>query len=111
MFPSGPAGVALLLLRLSVASLIVAMICLNSLPPWLSICVAIVAVALLVGLFTRFVAALCAMLVMLFFLEHHGRGIDVVIVLHTASALAVALLGPGAYSVDAYLFGRRVMNF
>jgi hypothetical protein len=111
MFPSGPAGVALLMLRLSVASLVVAMICLNFLPQWLSICAAIVAVALLVGLFARFAAALCATLVMLFFLEHHGREIDVVIVLHAASALAVALLGPGAYSVDAYLFGRRVIKF
>lgn len=111
MFPSGPAGVALLLLRLSVASLMVAMIYLNSPPPWLSICVAIVAVALLVGLFTRIVATLCAAVVMLFFLKHHGREIDMVIVLHAASALAVALLGSGAYSIDAYLFGRRVVKF
>jgi len=111
MFPSGHAGVALLLLRLSVASLVVAMICLNSPPQWLSLCVAIVAVALLVGLFTRFAAALCAALVMLFFLKYHVRVIDVVIVLHAASALAVTLLGPGAYSVDAYLFGRRVFKF
>jgi uncharacterized membrane protein YphA (DoxX/SURF4 family) len=111
MFPSGPAGVALLLLRLSVASLIAAMICLNSPVAWLSICVAILAVALLFGLYTRFAAALCAALVMLFFLKHHGHKIDVAIVLHAASALAIALLGPGAYSVDAYLFGRRVMKF
>jgi hypothetical protein len=111
MFPSGPAGAALLLLRLSVASLIAAMIYLNSPPQWLSICIGIMAVALLVGLFTRFAAALCATLVMLFFLEHHCCTIDVVIVLHAANALAVALLGPGAYSVDAYLFGRRVIEF
>jgi|ERR1700678_1314540 uncharacterized membrane protein YphA (DoxX/SURF4 family) len=111
MFPSGPAGVALLLLRLSVAALIVTMIYLNFPSQWLSIGVAIVAVALLVGMFARLAAALCAALVMLFFLTHHARAIDIVIALHTASAVAVALLGPGAYSVDAYLFGRRVIEF
>jgi hypothetical protein len=84
MFPSGPAGVALLLRRLSVASLIVAMLHLNFPPQWLSVGIAIVAVALLVGLSARFAAALCA---------------------------AFALLGVGAYSIDARLFGRRVITF
>ena len=111
IFPSGLAGVGLLLLRLSVASLIVAMVYLNSTPKWPDTCVAILAVALLAGLFTRFAAALCAALVMLFVLRHHDSVADVVIVLHAASAIAVALLGPGAFSVDAYLFGRRVIKF
>lgn len=110
MFPSGPAGVALLLLRLSAASLMVAMNYLYSAPNWLGACAVIVAVALLIGVFTRFAAALCAAFVILYFVEHHGSVLEVVIVLHAAGALAVALLGPGAYSIDSFLFGRRVIE-
>jgi uncharacterized membrane protein YphA (DoxX/SURF4 family) len=110
MFPSGPAGIALLLLRISAASLMVATNYHYSAPQWLSVCAVIAAVALLIGFFARFAAALCAAFVILFFVEHHGGMIEVAIVLHAAGALAVALLGPGAYSIDAFLFGRRVIQ-
>jgi putative oxidoreductase len=111
VFPSGAAGAALLLLRLSAASLMAAMIYLNPPPLWLSACAGLIAVALLIGLFTQFAAALCAVFVTLFFLKYNDSPNDVVIVLHAADALALALLGPGAYSIDAYLFGRRVIQF
>ena len=110
MFPSGPPGVAMLLLRLSAASLMVAITYLNSAAQWPDVCAAVVAVALLIGLFTRFAAALCAALVMLFFVEHHDSVMRVIIVLHAANAVALALLGPGAYSIDSFLFGRRVIQ-
>lgn len=102
---------ALLLLRFSEASLAAVMIRLFFLPHWLSVCAAILAVALLAGVITPLAAALGAVLVMSYFFGHHDNMLDIVVLLHAAVAIAIALLGPGAYSVDAYLFGRRVIKF
>jgi uncharacterized membrane protein YphA (DoxX/SURF4 family) len=112
-YPDGAAGVALLLMRLSCA--LVGFPALARLWPapdswWMAaIASAAMALALLAGIATRaaallLVAALAADLVT-------ARGEIVLLVLASGGAAgALVLLGPGAYSIDAHRFGRRVIR-
>jgi hypothetical protein len=111
MFPSGLPGIALLLLRVSVAFTVLlygyarrevlAVMVLASL--------LLLAVTLLVGFLTPIVALLatavqCA--------GPWGPSISNTgfVTISILNALALTLLGPGAYSFDALRFGRRVVN-
>lgn len=111
MFPQGGPGVGLLFLRLAVAAMlafnvthrfdfaaslrwtVVSLIaltsfslCLGFLTPVLSVAASVVAVANLLL----------------------GQPINLVYVLRILTSAALFFLGPGAYSIDARLFGRRV---
>jgi hypothetical protein len=108
MFPAGLPGLALLVLRTSVA------IALaldgyrhrEALSTWTHAIALLLSAALLAGYLTPIVV----LLVLLFHgLIWFGFGFDTaaVAVIVTLDATALALLGPGAYSVDARLFGRR----
>lgn len=112
MFPLGTPGVGLVLLRFCLAA---------SLWPFLHDAVAAlagdivlwgvfcVAVALLIGLLTPVACGLCLVLASVELLspDHHS----LMCVLPVALiALALLLLGPGAYSVDARLYGHRVLT-
>jgi hypothetical protein len=110
IFPSGPRGVALLLLRVSAASLIA--VCLSRVPlsAWVVSGLLVVALALLVGLYTRVAAAICAILA-LAAVSRNGGTLSWLLGLQALSAAALAILGAGAYSIDARLFGRRVIDF
>jgi uncharacterized membrane protein YphA (DoxX/SURF4 family) len=65
-------------------------------------------ILLLVGIGALTPIACCAGVIVEAFYMLHGYGIDR---LHSALALlmtvALALLGPGAFSIDAKLYGRR----
>ncbi len=105
-FPTGAAGAGLLLLRVSVAhSLILSAVLQNS-SIWQQLIGIAAMLAILLGLYVRVVAVMCLVLAL-------GRilGPDPALVgfpdLFSASALA--LVGPGAFSIDARLFGRRVV--
>ncbi len=68
------------------------------------------ATALVVGLVTPVAGMALAVAMVLFWFPHPVNGVfldAVASVLVAANALAVAFLGPGAFSVDARLFGRR----
>lgn len=101
-FPSGAPGLALVLLRISIAwTLVVDAPVHASTPAW----IASTAAALLCGgVLTPIVAGMSAVLLF----DHAGASS-----MHPARlslaivAAALALLGPGAYSVDAWRFGRR----
>jgi uncharacterized membrane protein YphA (DoxX/SURF4 family) len=85
--------------------------CLKS-PLSLLFCVvlAVLSVLLCVGVLTPIVSVLaCLFELASFFLFNHTDGRY--IVLTSVNAAASALLGPGAYSLDARLFGRRVITF
>jgi hypothetical protein len=110
MFPPGLPGLALLLLRVSVAValLLEAFAHRHALPGWLEVGAILVAMSLCAGYFTPIVAVLavvshCAIWLGL------GVGDAVIAAAFALDATALALLGPGAYSIDSYRFGRRLV--
>jgi len=110
MFPQGGPGVALLLLRISVAAIFLmhAASYLNvSSLRLLFACVVLMCVSLSAGFLTPYlsVIACAAAIANLLLVPHSGNLIHITPVIDAA---VLALLGPGAYSVDARLFGRRV---
>jgi hypothetical protein len=109
MFPLGAAGIALILLRLSAAGMLLTL----SFPQgeitsseWPFAGLAVLAAFLVLGVFTPVLCTVCCCL-----------EIAVLITLRSADALhlifsivdtaALGLLGPGGYSLDARMFGRR----
>ena len=109
MFPLGPAGIALFLLRLSAAAMLLVMVFpgaqLTS-SQWAFAGVAVLAGFLVLGAFTPLLCALgcCLEIAALFSL----RGVDAFYMLFSiVDTAALGLLGPGGYSLDARMFGRR----
>lgn len=111
MFPAGAPGIALLLLRLSVAAMLFIDHAGNvswPAPSWLSIVSVIAALAMAAGLLTPLLALICGAL-KIWALIGTAHSLTPLIVLALLLSLAVAMLGPGAYSLDAKMFGRRVV--
>jgi uncharacterized membrane protein YphA (DoxX/SURF4 family) len=110
MFPEGLAGAGLLLLRISCALATGATVRLIApLPLWVEAGVVTLAIGLLVGVLTR-PAAIAAVALQVFV----GFAVGAVLIWLVASMAlalsALAMTGPGAYSIDARLFGRRVIT-
>jgi hypothetical protein len=112
MFRSGSIGIALVILRLS----LMATLSLHALrfAPSVSLLwsgpVILVALALGVGAMTATACILCCA-AEVWFLLNTAKFDPIVPVLSIPVAVALALLGPGAYSLDARIFGRRVIVF
>jgi hypothetical protein len=110
MFPQGGPGIALLLLRVSVAGITVFRLWTHygALGPyWVLLGVVVLALALCVGVLTPIVSVLICLVAVLSIVQGHS---DVLVDVSTIlNGLALALLGPGAYAVDAWLYGRRVV--
>lgn len=110
MFPTGLPGLALLLLRASVAFAVV----LESFGPrqsplgWMQVLALAISAALSVGYLTP-IAAVAALFCEALTWWSLGAGNAAVVIVVSLDAIALALLGPGAYSIDGYLFGRRVV--
>jgi hypothetical protein len=111
MFPSGLPGIALLLLRLSVAFTVLLhgyarreVLAVAALAGFL-----LLAMALIVGFLTPIVTLL---VMAVQFAGPWGLGMTNTgfVTVSILNALALALLGPGAYSFDALRFGRRVVD-
>jgi hypothetical protein len=111
MFPAGGPGVALLLLRLSVAAMLF-VDCAGRIswlePMWLELMSVAAAVAMTAGFLTPLIALACGAL-KIYALFGEAQSVTSLVVLALLLSLAVAMLGPGAYSLDAKMFGRRVV--
>jgi uncharacterized membrane protein YphA (DoxX/SURF4 family) len=110
MFPQGGPGLALLLLRISVAAFFLMSVVSRygvSSAPLIFAGALLICICLSIGLLTPvlsvlvFVAATASLLV-----GHYPD--NVICLFPIVDAVVLALLGPGAYSVDAKLFGLRV---
>jgi uncharacterized membrane protein YphA (DoxX/SURF4 family) len=111
MFPAGLPGLALLLLRGSVviALLIEDYGCGNAVFGWRQAGTLLVSAALAVGYLTPIVALVA---IVIHGLAWFAVGIDsaALAVALFLDAMALALLGPGAYSLDSWRFGRRLVE-
>jgi hypothetical protein len=112
MFPVGAPGVALLLLRVTVALEFLfdvpAARLAPGFPSFVSIAIAVPALAMGVGVATPLLSALAALYQFARIVTATGSDVPLHAT-HLITAVALALLGPGGYSVDAKWFGRRVM--
>jgi len=111
MFPAGAPGAGLLLLRLCVAGMLLRTAMMRptaTLPFWAAGIVIMLSISLCLGAFTHFgcIASFLAQSAVMFLGIEQDR-LELVFALGIISALF--LLGPGAYSVDCYLFGRRLI--
>jgi hypothetical protein len=106
------AGVALIILRSVVAvTLIVETHKLSTLgwPHVLDALVALVGLFLFLGLLTPYCAALCCLLE-LAFLVANGISNGFQLGMSALTAASMVALGPGAYSLDARFFGRKLIK-
>lgn len=114
MFPQGGPGVGLLILRLSVAAILVMNAANGPGSPSNYILLAaalLVATSLAVGFLTPYLSfVVCATAIAkLLLASSPTTNISAPFICSIMDAIALMLLGPGAYSLDARLFGRRVI--
>jgi putative oxidoreductase len=112
-YPDGAAGIALVLLRLAcawIAFLVIARLPSPQFSPNASIVVSVAfALTLALGFGTRIVAfVLAAATMATAFMT--GNDSALTMIARACSCAALGLLGPGAYSIDANVFGRRVIR-
>lgn len=101
-FPAGAPGAALLLLRCALA---VALILVVEAPLAIRV---IAGILICLGLLTPLIAPVAALLalVCIWLDRNAGPALCALLAVH---ACALSMLGPGAYSLDSRLFGRRLV--
>lgn len=110
LFPAGAPGAGLLLLRLSVT------IFLATYPAgrfakddWQPFAFYLLAFAIGTGLRTRSAATIAMILAVVAFAAG-GPDLNGAFIAHAIDALVLAIVGPGAFSLDARLFGRTTVR-
>jgi uncharacterized membrane protein YphA (DoxX/SURF4 family) len=106
-FPRGSAGFGLLMLRMAVGlQLLSESACTGPPAWWQAALVTLLGLALVLGALTPVAGALAA-LYQLLCLAHASWPHAAPLLIAAMTAIALVLMGPGAYSADARLFGRR----
>ena len=109
MFPTGRPGIALVLMRLVVTLLLidsVADLFGRGGPHWLLVLHAVVGLAFCVGFLTPLASVLLVLIEAVACMSATAP-FELTHVRTILEAIALALLGPGAYSLDAWCFGRQ----
>ena len=110
-FPTGRPGAGLLLLRLAVgASLILERIPVTWVIPQslgfeVRVALVCVGISLLCGLWTPVMGSIAALIELLIAFSQSGDSATHILL--AVLSVSLALLGPGAWSVDAHIFGRK----
>ena len=109
MFPSGLPGLGLVFLRFAIAVSVAWMdvsFSANTLPTWFGLPLELVAIGVCLGVWTPYLAVLtCA--IEGFLLIRIFSNCWFVVVPGLLCSTALAMVGPGAYSIDNVMFGRR----
>jgi hypothetical protein len=112
MFPTGGAGVGLAILRFVVGTLVLVEGAAHWTPAassWVFAVLVLIAACLYQGFMTPYCAAIsCVVESILFALTGASNRFQLGMSLLTS--VSVALLGPGAYSIDALIFGRKLIT-
>ena len=110
MFPPGLPGLALVLMRASVAGAVLLDIYTHraTLPGWATGAAIVLSIILCAGYLTP-VASVAALAFHGILWASVGADSIAVALITSFDALALALLGPGGYSIDSFRFGRRVV--
>lgn len=109
MFPAGAAGIALLTLRLT----LIAMLLLWTVPSlrvndssWVLFFLGSTVICLSLGVYTPAACAICCVIEIL--TSYRFQGVPMYqAALLVPLTVSLAILGPGAFSLDSRLFGRR----
>lgn len=111
MFPTGLVGGALLVLRVAVATTLI----INAADhwalassSWMTVGFALGAMFLCFGLFTPYISVLSALFQTGILVYAGGNRFQ--LVTSIVGCGIVSVLGPGAYSIDSRLFGRRLLD-
>jgi hypothetical protein len=110
-FPIGWPGVGLLILRTSAAMALLfeSAFWHSAWPGWIQTVGILLSIALLAGYLTPVIAAICLFVHALIWCRF-GMGSTGCAIIVCLDLIALALLGPGGYSVDAFRFGRHVIS-
>ena len=111
MFPAGAVGGALLLLRCSVAALLLLVVFADHSfgVSWLEIVVAAgITITLCLGVYTPLSSGVCA-LVEIIEMTAARSTFMLWLLVTVLITLSLGVLGPGAFSLDARMFGRRLI--
>ncbi|UNU44457.1 hypothetical protein EAO27_18385 [Sphingopyxis sp. YF1] len=104
-YPGGAAALGLALLRCSVAIPLLADMLRTAAPLWQPVGIGLLIAGLLCGFRARLLAAICCLAA----LTDAASGDGAATAIQLLDAFALALLGPGAWSIDALLFGRKTI--
>jgi hypothetical protein len=111
MFPAGAAGCGLVLLRLCAAGMLVhnsTAGAIVSIAKWEIAGVVVIAAAFCLGAFTPITCSVSALMQVFMLLSPHAPSrLPLVFALCVTAALF--FLGPGAFSIDSHLYGRRLI--